>query len=80
MSIDAIQMLYVMIGVIVVIMLAFGITLFIISRNKKKNKKVSIGVGGADQSEVSDYLREKFRNERANQRHDHIRKFTYDDE
>lgn len=80
MNIDAIQMLYIIIGVIIFIMLAFGVTLFIISRKKKKDKRVSIGVGGADQSEVSEFLREKFRNERANQRHDHIRKFTYDDE
>lgn len=77
---DAILMLYVMIGVILVVMLAFGLTIFLISRKKKKSKKVSIGAGGADQSEVSEFLREKFRNERANQRHDHIRKFTYDDE
>lgn len=77
---DAILMLYVMIGVILFVMLAFGLTIFLISRKKKKNKKVSIGAGGADQSEVSEFLREKFRNERANQRHDHIRKFTYDDE
>lgn len=79
MNSDSVYILYGMMGGIALLLVIFGITMFIVTKHKEKKKKYSLNSGGSDSSEISDILIEKFRNERINQKEEHMRKFTVDD-
>lgn len=67
MNSEAIVWLYGMMIAMVAIIIVSSIALIVLRKRQKRKRNFSLNVNGADRSDVSDMMAEKFRNERFNE-------------